>query len=206
MRETSKALWRVFFQYTHLSLGGKEIVCPYWMNKTKQDVFGPLGGKGKPEEIVEVVEKEAKEAGINLDHLSAKAIISFMKRKKIGVDCSGFVYWALDAFDREQGGNGIKDDIPGSAGRYIKERASVKMMVQASRKIDKISQIKVGDLLVNEKINHVAIVLSVERIADNSEIRITYANSKKPRGVYSEMITSLNKNNGYTDIYRLKSF
>lgn len=205
MIETSKALQNIFSLYTHLPVGGKAITCPYWKNKNNLGIVGPLGGKGTPEQIVKAVNGEAEKAGVNLESLNKEEILSFMKRKKIGVDCSGFVYWALDAFDRERGGNGIGDDIPGSSGRFIKERASVKMFVGVSRIINEVSEIRIGDLLVNEKENHVAVVLSVTRSSNGSPAEISYAHSKRPGGVYSATITDWKENSDFTKIFRLKS-
>ena len=58
--ETSKALQDLFYQYTHLHIGGKEIVCPYWMNNLEKGIYGPIGGKGTPREIEEATTKEAE--------------------------------------------------------------------------------------------------------------------------------------------------
>ena len=183
--ETNKALKDLFYEYTHLSLGGKEIVCPYWMNKLGKVVFGPGGGKGKPKEIIEFTKTEAENKKIDLGKLTADEIISFMKKNRIGIDCSGFVFWLLDALDLEKGGNGISDDIPGSQGKFIKTRASAKMLTndEVSFSIEQAGQIQPGDMLRFRGGNHLAVVLST--VKENNQIKeIVYGHSSS--NAYSE--------------------
>lgn len=157
--ETSGALQDLFNQYTHLPIGGKEIPCPYWMNKIKLGIVGPYGGKATPKQIVETVEYEAKKDNFDLQTATSKEILVFMKNKKIGVDCSGFVFWMLDALDLEKGGDGITDDIPGSVGKFVAARANVVMLTDEKvAKPVELEEIKVGDMIQLGGKKHVAIV------------------------------------------------
>lgn len=188
---TSKALQDLFYQYTHLSLGGKEIVCPYWMNDLERDIYGPLGGKGKPEEIITAVEETAKERKIDLSLFNEEQIIEFMEINKIGVDCSGFVFWMLDVFDKESGGDGIANDIPGSQGKFIKARANVRMLTEKniSTFIESVFDIQVGDMIRLGKGKHVSIVISLKK--DKNGFEILYAHSSDltlQAGVHSAKI------------------
>ncbi len=74
---SSAALDDVFYRYTHLHLGGKEVCCPYWVNSLKKGIFGPYGGKGTPEQIAEATVFEAKRAGVDLAKISAGMKPSF---------------------------------------------------------------------------------------------------------------------------------
>lgn len=182
---------RLFYAYTHLSLGGKEIVCPYWMNDLEKDIYGPLGGKGKPEEIIAAAEEIAKEKKIDLNLFSEGQIIEFMKENKIGVDCSGFVFWMLDVFDKELGGDGIANDIPGSQGKYIKARVNVRMLTEknVSTFIDSVFDIQVGDMIRLGKGKHISIVISLKK--DENVFEILYAHSSDltlEAGVHSAKI------------------
>jgi len=163
-RETSPALQKLFAKYTHLPLGRKKIRCPYWMNNLKRGIFGPGGGKGKPEEIVEITERKAKKANLDLGKMTEEEIISFMEKSRIGIDCSGFVFWMMDVFDKEKGGNGITDDIPGCQGKFLC-RANVKMLTgeEVTLPIEKVKDIKVGDIIRLHGGKHVTMVIRVIR-------------------------------------------
>jgi len=196
--ETSKALQDLFYEYTHLPIGRKKIVCPYWINKTKLRIFGPYGGKGTPEQIVLATEAEAKKEGLDLDKMTKREILNFMRERRIGVDCSGFVFWMLNAFDLEKGGNGIADDIPESEGRFLEARASVKMLTneKVSFPIERVSDIRVGDMIRLKRGKHVAIVLSLEKDALGNLKRVVYTHSSdltEVSGVHSDVIEIIKK-------------
>lgn len=188
MDETSKALQDLYFQYTHLPLGGKGIACPYWMNDNKKGIFGPFGGKGTSSEIVQATHDEAKKFQVNLEELTEQEILNFMKEKRIGVDCSGFAFWMLNAFDLERGGNGIGDDIPGSQGNFIKARANVKMLTDpnVSESVE-LNQIKVGDMIRVKEGHHVMVVTGVS--TDKEVQKIEYSHSSFGNGVHKEEFT-----------------
>lgn len=195
MIETSKALQDIFYSYTHLPIGGKEIVCPYWINNFKKLKYGPGGGKGLPEEIVKQVEDRARADKINLETLSEKEIIGFMKKNRVGIDCSGFVFWLLNALDLEKGGNGIADNIPNSKGRFIKIRASSKMLTdeRVSFFIKEINNIQPGDMIRLKGGHHLAIVVDIEKDKDTNIKKIVYAHSSSAfytviSGVHKESI------------------
>jgi len=180
--ETSPALQNLFYDYTHLPIGGKEVICPYWKNDLERGVFGPYGGKGKPEQIVGAAEKEAKTSGVDLNGLSEEEILSFMKSKRIGVDCSGFDFWMLDVLDREKGGSGIADDIPQAKGRFLQARANVRMLTDEKVAIPvKIADIRFGDMIRLRKGAHVAVVISLSRDENGVLKEIVYAHSSSPQ-------------------------
>lgn len=186
-RRTSQALQKLFAKYTHLPLGGKEISCPYWRNDLKRGIFGPGGGKGRPEEIVEITEQEAKKENLDLGKMNEEEIISFMEKSRIGIDCSGFVFWMMDVLDKEKGGNGITDDIPGCQGKFLC-RANVKMLTseEVTLPIEKAKDIKVGDIIRLHGGKHVTMVIQVTRVRE-----IEYAHSSgltEVSGVHSGRI------------------
>lgn len=176
--ETSEALQKLFYQYTHLPLGGKEIVCPYWMNKIKQKVFGPSGGKGNPQQITEITIREAQSACFDLVKASEEEVIAFMRTRKIGVDCSGFIFWMLDALDKEKGGNGIVDDIPEANGSFVASKASVRLLTnsQTASRVN-LENVCVGDIIRHRGGKHAMIVVSLERDDEGGLWKIIYAHS-----------------------------
>ena len=193
--ETSRALQDLFYNYTHLPLGGKEIVCPYWINSLKRLRYGPGGGKGNPQENIMHTNSKAKEKNIDLNKQSEREIVLFMKKNRIGVDCSGFAFWMLNALDLEKGGNGIYDDIPNSRGKIIKIRASTKMLTDEgiSFFVQKINEIKPGDMIRLRGGHHLAVVLEIEKDKDRNTQKIIYAHSSScfftaVSGVHKESI------------------
>lgn len=192
MEETSKALQDLFYQYTHLPIGGKEISCPYWMNKLKKLIWGPLGGKGMPEQIRRITVEEAQKAGIDLSQMNETEILSFMKGHRIGIDCSGFVFWMLDALDKEKGGNGISDDIPHLPGTLAERQTSVAALTgeNLAIPIEKVKDIAVGDMIRLHRGKHVAVVMQITK-EDGKIKEIKYAHSSERtviQGVHSAKI------------------
>lgn len=199
--ETSPALQNLFSQYTHLPLGGKEVVCPYWINNLKRLKNGPGGGKGKPEEIVKYTEETARKKKVNLNKLNEKQTQDFMKINHIGIDCSGLAFWLLNALDMEKGGNGIDDDIPNSRGRFLKARASVKMLTadEVSRAVLSIDGIKPGDMIRLRRGRHLLVVMTVKKNTDQKHQEILYVHSSSPlftkiSGVHQSSIVIKNSN------------
>jgi len=90
---------QVIYEYQHLPLGGKEIVCPYHINIRKERVgLRVLVGKGDPGEIVREVQVWAKLKDFDLYKATEVQIREFMINCSIGIECSGFVshilgYW-----------------------------------------------------------------------------------------------------------------
>lgn len=206
IKKTSEALDKIFYSYTHLSLGGKTVGAPYWMNKLKTGIFGPYGGKGRPEDLVKTTKEAAKKGGLALENMSAEEILSLMKRKKIGVDCSGFVFWMLDGLDKEKGGNGIADDIPGSSGKFQASRADVKMLTdeKVSLTLNKVKDIVPGDMIRLRGGKHLAVVISITTNENGKLKEIEYAHSSclsKEKGVHLQKIKVLDedKNIGEQD-------
>ncbi len=177
--ETTKSLQDLFFSYTHLLIGGKEIVCPYWMDSLKKLKHGPGGGKASPQEIIMYTNSKVKENGIDLNKQGEHEIVLFMKINRVGVDCSGFAFWMLNALDLEKGGNGIADDIPNSRGKVIKIRASTKMLTDEgiSFFVKKINEIKPGDMIRLRGGHHLAVVLEIEKDKNDNPKRIIYVHS-----------------------------
>lgn len=189
--ESSFALDNLFFQYTHLPIGGKQIPCPYWRNRLKAGILGPFGGKGTPQQIVQATLSAAQEEKVDLSTLSAEEILKLMSKYHIGVDCSGFVYWMLDAFDREKGGNGIADDIFCSNAPLRPTRANVATLANPQSVVPiKLEKARVGDILLLNKGRHIAIITRI--FYEEGKIRkIEYAHSSSTteiRGVHKAAI------------------
>lgn len=102
-------------RYFNLHIGGKTVVCPYYINpKMVKGNLRVMSGKGTPEEIELEVKVWAKVRGFDLKNASAEDIREFLLQEKIGIDCSGLVANTLNNYMR---GNGF-----GSLLAYLKFR------------------------------------------------------------------------------------
>ena len=203
MIEKSAAIEELVYQYIHLPLGGKKVRCPYWMDKIKRGIVGPFGGKGTPEQIVEATLAAAKKERINLDSFSASQIRTFMKKNRIGLDCSGLAFNLLDVLDKERGGNGLVDDIPGARGKFL-VRANVRMLTErrVAGIIPKVADLKVGDMIKlhsRRRIKHILVVVEIKRDRKSKIEEIIYAHSSpgtKISGVHKGKIVVGDENLG----------
>lgn len=99
--DEAKAVIKSYFE---LPLGGKKVPCPYYMNlKHERAGLRVMIGKGTAEEIVHEVLVWAQLKGILLSKMSVQEIRGFMIKKGIGIDCSGFAAYVLDAQLRKLG-------------------------------------------------------------------------------------------------------
>ena len=99
MLEKSPAVEKLLDQYLHLSIAGKKVRCPYWRNKIKKGIWGPFGGKGKPEQIVQATLDVAKIQKVNLKKLSRKKIEDFMKKNRIPTADFNVFNYSVDAIN-----------------------------------------------------------------------------------------------------------
>lgn len=178
MVEKSEALEKLYYEYTHLPLGGKFVRCPYWSNKQRILLSGPYKGKGTPAQIVKATIEAAKKEKIDLGVLSCGEVRRFMEQHRIGVDCSGFVYHMVDALSKERIGKGIFDFIEGIGGKGVtKVNAFCLTNEKNSIPIKKVKEVKVGDLIRFQDGKHVAIILRIKRDKKNNLQEIIYAHS-----------------------------
>lgn len=83
---------QIIDEYMNLSLGGKKVVCPYYMNVIKERAgLSALIGKGDPSDIEKEVKVWAKLKDFDLNKATVEQIRQFMIDHHIGVDCSGFI-------------------------------------------------------------------------------------------------------------------
>jgi len=157
-------------QFFNFKVYGKKVIIPYWMNKLVKEIYGPYGGKGIPQEILKATIEAAKSEKINLRNLSSKEIYAFMKKNRIGLDCSGFAYQILNFLDHQKGGDGIENSVVGVDGAGIRKTDADALTNNINTlSVATYSQIKTGDLLRLDGGGHVAVIVK------NSENEIVYA-------------------------------
>lgn len=97
MLNNSKILLEAYETFI-LPLGGKKVPTPYRMNDigSFQKLRPEFQGKSSPEILTKTTKKLAKEQGFDLNKASVEEIREFMRKNKLGIDCSGFVYRLLN--------------------------------------------------------------------------------------------------------------
>jgi len=178
---------------------GKKVRIPYWRNKllgSGQRIEGSFGGKGTPEQIKKAALQKAEQAGINLETMSSVQIRQFMRQKRIGVDCSGFVFHVLN-FLQPGFWQGSKM-APGTSKNPARRLNAAALTSQENTSaVSKVADIRVGDLIPisfgGRKVDHVLIVVDI------NDKKITYAHSsfKTPNdGPHLGKIKIVDKNLG----------
>ena len=99
--------------YSNLDIGSKPVACTYFNNRRTKVRGGVRAkvGKGSPEEIKKEAKISAKKEGLNLEQKSAKNIKEFLVEKNIGVDCSAFAYYVLNAEVKAKKQESLKENI-----------------------------------------------------------------------------------------------
>ena len=190
--ELPKPCLEVIDNYFNLKAAeGKYVRCPYFRNpKSGKERWGltAYSGKGSPKEIEEelrIVEKlEYKDFNI----LGEEEIRDIMKKRKLGIECSGFIARVLDAWTKEQYKKPIYSVIRFHRGfvtwLFSKLRPYTHIDIQTlvnevnSREISNIGEIMPGDLIrFNTNIDHAVIVTRVE-VSDQGKVeKVHYAQS-----------------------------
>lgn len=159
MKNITKKLYQFIKPYLEMEINGIVINCPYWMNKIKDGRIIRGFGNGKAE-VIHIKEKLKKEFnGSNLYKLA--------KRHRTGIDCSGFVYRmlnhlipALDSF------------FPGGINRTNAAKLTNRKYAVL---INKIDNIKPGDMIRMREGKHIALVI------EKKDDKIVYAHSSSSR-------------------------
>lgn len=158
---------------------GKKVRIPYWRNKffkSRGRIQGSFGGKGTPAQIKQATLKKARQTRIDLNKMTPFQIRSFMRQKRIGLDCSGFAFQVLN-FLKPGFYKGLKKARGISPNPIRRFNTKVLTSDQNSQPVKKTKNIKVGDLIPvsfsNGKIDHVLIVV------ETSGKEIIYAHSSK---------------------------
>jgi len=185
---------KIIENYKNLKIGNKTIPCPYFINKG-QKVRGALRvliGKGSPKDIEEEVALMALKSKVNLKKMNEKEIAEFLVEKKIGLDCSGFVYHVMDAELAAKGKKLSKTITFPKKGLLRKiltklrpaENTSVAVLFDdKNTKEIKTKDIEAGDLILmletgkNHDLNHVLLITKKED--KKNKTLLHYAHSLK---------------------------
>ena len=85
--------------YLHFKIGNAVASVPYFNNKTVRSKGGlrVMVGKGSPKDIHEEVQGLAVKRHLDTKTLADESLKKFLVDSGIGIDCSGFAYYVLEA-------------------------------------------------------------------------------------------------------------
>lgn len=186
-----KASLQTIYHYFHLSIGGKEIPCPYYINedyplpifekskiipskklayRKKQSKSRAMVGKGKPTEIEKVTKELAQKNKFDLKQANVLQIRKFMVEHGIGVDCSALVVWALNELSKEKFDKPLWKFINFGKRNVFRrllitlrpaENIGVKVLNANSQEIKNIHNVQPGDLIISWNNQHVLLITEV---------------------------------------------
>lgn len=169
----------------------KHVRCPYFRNPISGKVKWALtaySGKGSPEEIEEELKIIEKLEGCDFSKMRAREIRAIMGKRRLGIECSGFIARVLDAGLRALYGKPIfkliKFQVSGPTRLFSMMRPYTHIDVVTlvhpdnAREITKPQNIMPGDLLrFNSGVNHAVLITSTERDDNNNLTMLSYAHS-----------------------------
>ncbi len=184
----------VLKHYQAIGIGNTTVRCPYFNNK-KTNIRGALRvliGKGSPDDIEEEALLIALREKIDLRQLDAVQAKRFLVDHSIGVDCSAFAYYMLEAEVAAQKKKPLKKILHFPFARGLRriiaacrpvENVNVKTLAHPKNSVDiSFSHAQVGDMICmigtgkDHTLDHVLIITEVETQGD-SVVRIAYAHS-----------------------------
>jgi hypothetical protein len=195
----------VIDSYEHLKIGNKTINCPYFNNRTTnlRGALRVLVGKGTPQEIADEARILSLREKFELDELSENDLTKFLTDHHIGLDCSAFAYYILDA-ELHSKGKTLKKILSfkskGLLRRMIAkirttENTGVTTLHENSTEIS-LADARPSDLIISlgggpqHDYNHVIIITSVTLDTTGKPQSLEYAHSYawKSEGKYTKGI------------------
>jgi len=186
----SKILQTAYNQFL-LPLGGKKVPTPYRRNEIGN--FQKLGpefqGKSSPNVIQKAAKQLAKEQNFYFEKASIEEIREFLRKNKLGIDCSGFSYRMLNFLSQKVTGKSLEGHGFPHVGRTNVNKLTSD---EFSVKISIFEDCQPGDIIKFDSaspdgIPHAAIIL------DNQNGVVSYAHSSKqtkPEGVHTGEIAN----------------
>ncbi|MFY9457406.1 MAG: hypothetical protein WAP23_00515, partial [Candidatus Spechtbacterales bacterium] len=165
--------------------------CPYFRNpRSGRERWGltAYSGKGSPREIEEELRIIEKLEGADFSKMQESKIRDIMKKRKLGIECSGFIVRILDAWARELYKKPIYTLIAfnkrGLGWIYSKLRPYTHIDIETlvyprnAREISDINAIRPGDVIrFNTTIDHAILVTAIESDEEMAVKKIYYVQS-----------------------------
>ncbi|HEX7724118.1 MAG TPA: hypothetical protein VF438_00030 [Candidatus Paceibacterota bacterium] len=167
--------------YTHLTIGSGDTSVPYFNNKTKRTRMALRVhiGKGSPADIREELETVLLKNHIARDTVSGEVMKKLLVENNLGIDCSAYAYYILDAESRYRGLGHINRRLTfvrsqsplGKMRSYLRpaENCDVRTLAHdKNTRMVKVTDIQPGDMITmtdgpeGPERDHVLIVSSID--------------------------------------------
>ena len=197
IKKLPKECFDIYDQYNNV---------PYYINKSKNKFLKDIKkGKASPKQIDQFILNNNKKL------LKGKKKYDFLKTNKIGVDCSGFVSNILDPLSLKNKNVHIWEIVKSDTKNPLKKFYSHKIRPMSSKmnadtltnslnsiEVNKVKDIKPGDLIRMNGGKHIAIVSEVH-YNKNVISKIVYWQSTENIGVCQSEIIIKNQNKELKD-------
>lgn len=178
--------------YINLEVGKNLISVPYFNNARIKTRGGlkVFTGKGNPEEIKEEISIISKKKKINLHEFNKEQAKQFLIENNIGIDCSGFAYYILDAELKNKKHTSLRSVIKFPTIKNLFRKIIAKLRVVQNTNVLTLAQdensysilpkdSRPGDFIViinsgpKKDLNHIMVITNTETKGN----KITYAHS-----------------------------
>jgi hypothetical protein len=171
----------VIDQYLHFKVGNAVCSVPYFNNKTvkARAALSVYVGKGSPKEIFDEVQSLGLKNHVDMKILADESLKKLLVDNNIGVDCSGFSYYILNAESEERGKGSLGKHVHfirahGLFGKFLSAMNPVKN-IDVETLTDKknslavpLQEIQPGDIITmiggpdNNNRNHILVIHQME--------------------------------------------
>ena len=182
-------------QYIHFKLGSAVCSVPYFNNKTvrARAALRALIGKGSPKDILDELQSRVVKQHIDVNALADESLKKLLVDNNLGIECSGFAYYVLNAESEVRGKGTLNRHIHfvNCKGILGKLRASMRPVENcdvatfaddSNSKVIQLNDVKAGDMITmlrdeeESERDHILIVHEIE--TDNSRpIKIHYSHA-----------------------------
>lgn len=210
----------VIEHYKHLQIGtsttlsagnGKTVRCPYYRNpRSGKERWGlnAFSGKGSPQEIEDELKIIERLEHKDFSSMREEEIRDIMRKRRLGVECSGFIAHVLDAWTRQKSNKRIYEILkfPSSGifakiAIYLRPFTHIGVATLAdpanAREVKNWQEMQPGDLIrFMADVDHAVIVTRVERYENGKLLRAEYAQSVREEhgeGIKEGQITVTNE-------------
>lgn len=185
----------VIDQYLHFKVGQAVCSVPYFNNKTvmAKAALRARVGKGSPTEIAEEIGSFIVRQHISKEVLADETLKQILSDNGLGIDCSGFAYYILDAESAERGQGALEKKLAfvNCSGFFGKMRCSLKpaencdvatLAHDENSRVVPLEEAQPGDMITmlsgteNVSRNHIMVIHQVER-HDQAPMRLNYSHA-----------------------------